>query len=51
MLTCIDKKDLFDILELEKNVIESIAIDKFSMKKTEVSQPINQEEMQKQEYQ
>ena len=51
MLTCLDKKDFLDILELEKNVIESAAIDKFSMKKTEVTQTIHQEYMQMQEYQ
>ena len=51
MLTCFDKKDLLDILDLEKNVVESVKIDKFCMKKTEVSQPIYHEYMQMQEYQ
>ena len=51
MLICLDKKDCLDILELEKNFIESAAIYKFNMKKIEVSQPIRHEYMQKQEYQ
>ena len=51
MLTCLDKKDCLDILDLEKNVVESVKIDKFCMKKTVVSQPIYHEYMQMQEYQ
>ena len=51
MLTCLDKKDCLDILDLEKNVVESVKIDKFCMKKTVVSQPIYHQYMQMQEYQ
>ena len=51
MLTCLDKKDCLDILDLEKNVMESVKIDKFCMKKTEASQPIYQEYIQMQEFQ
>ena len=51
MLTFLDKKDFLDILDLEKNVVESVKIDKFCMKKTVVSQPIYHQYMQMQEYQ
>ena len=50
MLICLDKKDCLDILDLEKNVIESAPIDNFSMKKIEVSQHIHKD-MHMQEFQ